>query len=190
MHVARVWNLACGLLAAITVALLVAGVGLPEIARADGTACTSAASCGDARAASRKSKRVARKLYRLQNAERRRHGLRRLPSSRKLARAARRHARDMIRKHYFGHVSRSNRDVVDRVAATGYNRGGRFAAQENLYWWSPRRSAAQVLRAWMASAPHRANILGPDWDHFGLAVVMRSPFGRGGITVVGVFGRR
>jgi uncharacterized protein YkwD len=190
MHVARARNLACGLLAAITVALLVAGVGVPEIARAGETTCATGATCADARAAARRSSRVARKLARLQNAERRRHGLRRLPSHRKLARAARRHARDMIRKHYFEHVSRGNRNVVDRVAATGYNRGGRFAAQENLYWWNPRRSAAEVLQAWMASPPHRANILGPNWDHFGLAVVLRSPFGRGGITVVGVFGRR
>ena len=42
----------------------------------------------------------------------------------------------------------------------------------------------------MASPAHRANILNPGWNHFALAVVMRSPFGRGGITVVGVFGRR
>jgi uncharacterized protein YkwD len=190
MHVARAWNLACGVLAAITAVLLVACISVPEIARAAETTCTAGATCADARTAARRSNRVARKLARLQNAERRRHGLRRLSSNRKLARAALRHARDMIRKHYFGHVSRTNRDVVDRVAATGYNRGGRFAAQENLYWWSPRRTAAEVLQAWMASPPHRANILGPDWDHFGLAVVMRSPFRRGGITVVGVFGRR
>ena len=42
----------------------------------------------------------------------------------------------------------------------------------------------------MASSTHRANILNPAWNHFGLATVMRSPFGGGGITVVGVFGRR
>ena len=79
--------------------------------------------------------------------------------------------------------------MVDRVAATGYNRG-RFAAQENLYWWKWGRSPTVVLRAWMASSTHRANILGTDWNHFGVATVMRSPFGGGGITVVGVFGRR
>ena len=57
--------------------------------------------------------------------------------NRKLTRAARRHARDMVRHHYFGHFSPANRDVVDRVASTGYNRGRRFAVQENLYWWKP-----------------------------------------------------
>jgi uncharacterized protein YkwD len=96
----------------------------------------------------------------------------------------------MIRRHYFGHVSPAGRDVVDRVASTGYNRGRRFAVQENLYWWKPRQSPNSVLKAWMASSTHRANILNAGWSHFGLAAVMRSPFGGAGITVVGVFAKR
>jgi uncharacterized protein YkwD len=96
----------------------------------------------------------------------------------------------MVRKRYFGHLSRSGRDVVDRVKLTGYGRGGRFTVEENLFWWSVERSPAGVLGAWMASAPHRAGILGRHWRHFGLAVMMRSPFSSGGITVVCVFGTR
>jgi uncharacterized protein YkwD len=171
-------------------ALCLAGLGLPQAARAEGSAsCVPVGPCVDALVTAQSGRRFARALFRLQNAERRRHGLRRLPSSRKLARAARRHARDMVHRHYFGHVSPAHRDVVDRVGSTGYPRG-RFAAQENLYWWKPRQRPSAVLRAWMGSAAHRANILNPSWNHFGLAVVMRSPFGGGGVTVVGVFGRR
>jgi uncharacterized protein YkwD len=166
-------------LAALAVALSVAGLSVPQNAGADDAARVTGGPAG-----------FARTLARLQNAERRRHGLRSLAPNRKLARAARRHARDMIRRHYFGHVSPAHRDVVDRVASTGYNRGRRFAAQENLYWWKPSRSPSVVLSAWMASATHRANILNPAWSHFAVATVMRSPFGGGGITVVGVFGRR
>jgi uncharacterized protein YkwD len=184
----RIRYSACGLLAVLVVALCVTGLGTPRGAHAVGPMCSSGTGCNSARA-SRKARRFTRALFRLQNADRRRHGLRRLPPSRKLARAARKHARDMIRRHYFGHVSPGNRDVVDRVASTGYSRG-RFAVQENLYWWKPRRSPNAVLNAWMASSTHRANILNPAWSHFGLAAVMRSPFGGGGITVVGVFGKR
>ena len=162
----------------LAVATFAAGLGMPAHAHTP---------AGDEVRSSQRS--FAKTLFRLQNAERRRHGLRRLPASRKLARAARRHARDMVRRHYFGHVSRG-RDVVDRVASTGYGRGRRFAAQENLYWWKPRQSPRVVLRAWMESPVHRANILNPGWTHFGLATVMRSPFGRGGVTVVGVFGKQ
>lgn len=129
------------------------------------------------------------KVLRRQNAVRRGHGLGRLRVSRHLNRAARRHVRDMTRRHYFGHVSRAGRDVVDRVAATPYGRRT-FSVQENLYWWSKRRSPAAVVRAWMGSAVHRANVLHRGWRQFGVAAVMRSPFGRGGITVVGVYGKR
>jgi uncharacterized protein YkwD len=190
LHVTRACHSVCGLLAALTVALLAAGVGPPRPAQADESARALGNACKDARAASRRGTRFTRALFRLQNAERRRHGLRHLRPSRKLAKAARRHGRDMIRKHYFGHLSRGRRDVVDRVASTGYNRGRRFAAQENLYWWSVKRSPNQVLGAWLASSVHRAAILHPGWQHFGLAAMMRSPFGQGGITVVGVFGKR
>jgi uncharacterized protein YkwD len=176
-------------MAALTVALLTAGSSVPQDAFARESPCASPVKCVDAYATARKGKRFVRALLRLQNAERRRHGLRGLPRSAKLTRAARRHARDMVRRRYFGHVSPEQRDVVDRVASTGYQHG-RFAAQENLYWWNPRRSPGTVLRAWMASAAHRANILNPAWDHASLATVMRSPFGGGGITVVGVFGNR
>lgn len=150
--------------------------------------CRMQGRCTDAQASKRRSARIARKLARLQNAERKRHGLRPLPPSRKLARAARRHVRSMIRRHFFGHVSHG-RTVVDRVRSTGFGRG-RFAAQENLYWYNRRKSSAAVLGAWMGSAAHRANVLNPAWSHVGLAVVMRSPFGGRGITVVGVYGRR
>jgi uncharacterized protein YkwD len=132
----------------------------------------------------------AMRLLRLQNAERRRHGLRRLKVSSYLNRASRRHARDMVRRHYFGHVSGGGRDVVDRVASTGYGGGKRFAVDENLYWWNARRSPAAVVRAWMHSAVHRANMLHAGWRHFGIGVVMESPYGRGGITVVSVYGAR
>ncbi len=130
----------------------------------------------------------ARKVLRIQNAVRRRHGLGRMRLSASLNRAARRHARSMVRRHYFGHFSPRGRNVVDRVAATRYGRGRRFAAQENLYWWSRTKSPRAVVRAWLGSSVHRANVLNGSWHQFGVAVVGRSPFGRGGVTVVGVYG--
>jgi uncharacterized protein YkwD len=141
-------------------------------------------------AATRRARGFARQVLRLQNAERRRHGLRKLAVNRSLNRASRRHARDMVRRHYFGHFSRAGRNVVDRVRSTTYGSGRGFAVQENLYWWSPKRSAAAVVRAWMSSAVHRANLLNGRWRQFGVGVVMRSPDGRGGVTVVGVYGAR
>jgi uncharacterized protein YkwD len=173
--------------AAAVVACLIAAdpAGAGELARAS----DARLGAGNVVAA-RRARGFARQVLRLQNAERRRHGLRRLAVSRSLNRASRRHARDMVRRHYFGHFSRGGRNVVDRVASTRYGRKRGFAVQENLYWWSPKRSAAAVVRAWMSSAVHRANLLNGGWRQFGVGVVMRSPDGRGGVTVVGVYGAR
>ena len=129
-----------------------------------------------------------RVLVRLHNSQRAHHGLRHLRVSTALRRAARRHARDMVRRHYFGHVSRAGSDVVDRVAVTNYGHGAGFAVQENLFWWSTRRSPSAVLNAWLASAPHRANVMGGRWRQVGIAAVMHSPYGGGGVTVVAVYG--
>jgi uncharacterized protein YkwD len=174
---------------AAALAAVVVGFAPPPPSGADEAASASPERQGTA-VATRNPRRFLNALLRLQNAERRRHGLRRLKVSRNLNRAARRHAHDMVRRHYFGHVSRDGRDVVDRVAVTGYGRGARFAVQENLYWWSPKRSPAAVVNAWMGSSVHRANMLHSRWHQFGVAAVMRSPYGRRGITVVGVYGTR
>jgi uncharacterized protein YkwD len=140
--------------------------------------------------ASQGRKSFARSVVCLQNRQRRMHGLRPLRASGSLRRAAVRHARDMVRRNYFGHVSFGGRNVVDRVGRTGYAR--RFAAGENIFYGlPPRPSPAKVVSAWMASAGHRHQILNPAWHEVGIGAIMRPPFrSRGGVTVVAVFGSR
>jgi len=135
-------------------------------------------------------RRFARAVLCVQNRHRRAHGLRPLRASRGLRRAAARHARDMVRRNYFGHVSFGGRTVVDRVGRAGYGR--RFAAGENIFYaLPPRPTPARVVAAWMASAGHRHQILNGAWRDVGIGTVMRPPFrARGGVTVVAVFGSR
>jgi uncharacterized protein YkwD len=135
-------------------------------------------------------KRFAHAVLCVQNRQRQAFGLRPLRASPKLSRAATRHARDMVRRNYFGHVSFGGGTVVDRVGRTGYAR--RFAAGENIFYGlPPRQSPAQVVAAWMASAGHRHQILNPAWREVGIGTVMRPPFkARRGVTVVAVFGSR
>lgn len=70
-----------------------------------------------------------------------------------------------------------------------------WAAGENLYSSSWHPSARRVVRWWMNSPPHRANILGR-WRHIGASAVrVRRPAGAfskyAAITIVAVeFGRR
>jgi len=163
---------------------------VPPSADAEAIARAAAARC-HAHKVTSKVRRFTRAVLCMHNFERRAHGLRRLRASRTLHRAALRHARDMVRKHYFDHVSFGGRTVIDRVARAGYG-GRRYSAGENLFYgMPPRPTPARVVAAWMASAVHRHELLNPAWRDLGVGTIMRPPFGgRGGITVVAVFGAR
>ena len=126
------------------------------------------------------------------NAERGEHGLAPLRQEGRLALAGTRHVRDMVRGRYFAHASRSGAAFSSRILRTGYARGRRATLGENLAWGtgslaSPRR----IVRGWMASPGHRANILNGAFREIGIAVVGGTPqTGRNGATYATEFGRR
>lgn len=97
----------------------------------------------------------------LLNEERERRGLARLRHNAQLAAAARRHARDMVTRSYFAHDSLSGASFIDRIEQTGYTRNVSWTLGENLAWGSGRlASPLEIVKAWMASPGHRANVLG------------------------------
>jgi uncharacterized protein YkwD len=102
------------------------------------------------------------------NSVRRLHLLPKLRIDRRLVRAARSHSRDMLRHHYFAHGNFAQRMTRFRV------RGTTFA--ENLVWSSGVMSANAAVAQWLASPPHRANLLDPHLRRIGVA------------TPVGAFG--
>jgi len=132
----------------------------------------------------------ARSTLCLLNAERAQRGLAPLRANPTLGRAARRHARDMVRRRFFGHVSPSGATVDDRVRRAGY-RGGRRTGETIAWGTGPDAAPAAVVEAWMASPGHRSVILDPNFRDIGLGVVMGSPQGSaGGATVTVDFARR
>lgn len=128
----------------------------------------------------------------LMNRERASRGLRPLRANAKLATAAERHAWDMVRRGYFAHRSPSGTDLVDRIRVTGYFRAAtRWKVGENLAWGTGElASAVAVSERWMASPPHRANVLSPRFQEVGLAAVPGTPKLDGGLTYVAEFGLR
>lgn len=128
----------------------------------------------------------------LHNAERSHHGLRNLRWNRDLTGVAAKHARDMVHRHYFDHMSPSHRNHMDRIAASGYKpSAGCWSGGENLFFSRGASTPRQLMRAWMNSATHRKNVLRGRWHDFGLGVVKTSPFGEAaGLTVVALFGTR
>jgi uncharacterized protein YkwD len=152
----------------------------------------SKAGCAAAGKATTNIRRIQKAVSCLHNLERRAHGLRSLRWDPDLSRAAAKHARDMVRRHYFEHQSPSHRNHMDRIAAGGYKpTAGCWSAGENLYFSRSTSTPRQLLRAWMNSAAHRWNILRGGWHDFGLGVVTTSPYGEpAGLTVVALFGTR
>jgi uncharacterized protein YkwD len=113
----------------------------------------------------------------LLNAERRRYHERRLRPNDKLALAADRHARDMVQNHYFSHDAPSGKNFVERIRATHYlPPGSSWSLGENLAWGeSSRATPRQIVGAWMASPPHRTNVLTARFREIGIAVVPGAP---------------
>jgi uncharacterized protein YkwD len=121
--------------------------------------------------------RLARAAVCLINNRRVARGLPRLRINDRLSRAAKWHTHDMVRRSYFGHVSRRGRDVVDRLYGARYL-GGRFswAVGENLAWGSgslgtPRK----IVQAWMKSPGHRRNMLDRRFREIGIGVIANGP---------------
>ena len=111
---------------------------------------------GDAKAAG--FNRAERKVVRLVNRIRARHGLRRVKKSRALARAASNHTGDILRTDVLSHTSSDGTPMATRVRR--YSRSAWVG--ENIAMVTRRGSAARkVVRMWMASPGHRAVLLAP-----------------------------
>jgi uncharacterized protein YkwD len=148
--------------------------------------------CSGADTATTHIRQIERTMLCLHNRERLERGLSKLSWNRDLAAVAERHARDMVARHYFAHLSPNGHDHMDRIAASGYKPAvGCWTAGENLFFSTGPSTPRQLLSAWMNSPAHRANILRSGWSGFGLGVVATSPQGdANGLTVVALFGVR
>jgi uncharacterized protein YkwD len=116
-------------------------------------------------------------LVKVVNETRTAHGLRPLRVDDRLTVAARDHSQAMLRENAFGHGA-----FRARLAAYGA-RGPVFG--ENLAWSVGSPSTAHVVvRMWLASAPHRANLLRPGFRRVGIGAPVGTFAGHRGATVV------
>jgi len=106
------------------------------------------------------------------NALRLAHGLVPLRVSPSLRAAANVHSTQMARLGYFSHDSANGGSFSSRIATFYPARGYRsWTVGENLLWASPDVGALRALKMWLASPPHRANLLNPRWREIGLVAV-------------------
>ncbi len=118
------------------------------------------------------------------NALRASHGRQPLSTSTGLSRAADRHSRSMALLGFFSHESRNGTPFWQRVKQYYFTNSRTWTVGENLAMFGGiTPSAESIITAWMASPPHRANLLRASYRDAGIAIVHHP-------TAGGVFGGR
>lgn len=124
-------------------------------------------------------------IFALTNIERASFGLKPVNWSEKLAASATAKAKDMIAKQYFAHESPDGTNVDDLAKRFNYNYslvGENLAMGDFL-------SSADVVKGWMNSPGHRANILKPTYTEMGISAIIGLGDGRNMWYSVQEFGR-
>lgn len=105
-------------------------------------------------------------------------------SSRALARAAVGHSRSMATNGFFAHESRNGAPFWQRVKRFYLPQTQSWTVGENLAMFGGAPPSAEaIVAAWLASPPHRANLLGRAFREAGVAIIHNPAAG-------GVFGGR
>ena len=108
-------------------------------------------------------------------------GLPLLRENARLRRAALGHSADMVDRGFFEHTTPNGVTMVDRIMATRYAspRVG-WALGENLGWGTGSLATPRaIMKAWMGSAGHRANVVKRTYREIGIGVVTGVPSDRG-----------
>lgn len=171
-------------LAVTSLLALTAAVAAPSVAGA--ASCSGA----DRSPAALGQSATIRTTLCLLNKERASRGLSKLRADSKLRRAADGHAGDMVAKHYFDHDSKSGATFVTRIKRTGWTRARRsWTVGENIGYGSGSLATPKsMVKGWMHSSGHRANILARQFRMIGIGVANGAPTGDSGATYATDFG--
>ncbi len=118
------------------------------------------------------------------NVERAKMGLPPVQENKALDKAAQAKAANMFEENYWAHFAPSGKDPWGFINGAGY----RFSyAGENLA--RNFYTTDEVVKAWMASPTHKANVLNPNYQDIGIAVVDGVLLGQKTTLIVQEFGR-
>lgn len=124
-----------------------------------------------------------RTIIELTNIERQKIGLSPVSENDALNKAAELKAQNMFSENYWAHFAPSGKTPWDFILGSGY----KFTyAGENLA--KNFQSSDEVVKAWMASSTHRDNLLNPNYQDIGIAVLDGVLNGQKTVLVVEEFG--
>ena len=109
------------------------------------------------------STQLINRVLELTNIERAKAGLKPLTLNNRLAQAAQGHSDSMAADDFFSHTGADGSDIGDRIKDSGYKYS---RAGENIA--AGQQTAEGVVRGWMNSPGHRANILNPNFTEIGI----------------------
>lgn len=134
---------------------------------------------------SEKELKTERKVHRLVNIQREKHGLRSLDYDKELSAVAKMHSSDMIKRGFFSHENPDGLSPTERAEKQSYacaKVDGIYATYgigENIFHMrsavsllsTPDYIAKKAVEGWMQSPGHRENILNNGYDREGIGVV-------------------
>lgn len=112
------------------------------------------------------SQNYEQQVIKLVNQERAKNGLPALKEDWELSRVARYKSQDMHDNHYFSHTSPTYGSPFKMMSDFGIHYG---YAGENIAYGQ--KTPEEVMKAWMNSSGHRANILSKNFTHIGVGYV-------------------
>lgn len=143
------------------------------------TAAPARAACAgaDAMPSSAGAGKVRAATLCLLNRQRRAHGLTKLRPNGRLRGAAAAYSRLMVRLKFFDHVSPSGSTLQSRIEHAHYLDGARsWSIGENIAWGTGSFATPRsIVRSWMHSPGHRANILNGRFRDIGIGIATGAP---------------
>lgn len=110
-----------------------------------------------------------KEIFELVNRERRKKNLTGLKWRSDLSEMARKYSEKMAREKFFSHFDKSGSGVTERARASKIK--GWFKIGENLFYYESKENLNSfVVKKWMESSSHRANILDRDYTSAGLGI--------------------
>jgi uncharacterized protein YkwD len=175
----------------IAVLVLVLGGGTPS-ATASGGGCSRLGDTGPRHLSPAQARRAVMCLI---NERRENYGVHPLDRNKHMQRAAQRHSNKMEDSGCFSHQCYGEGSLDTRLRSTGYLSGSMssWGYSENIAWGRKRHATPRaIVGAWMASPPHRANILNGSFDDMGVGFAQGTPYkeGANGGIYTADFGRR